>query len=140
MQFSYLPSIVYLLTRDKMDIKPEEYKEYLKEEYLNVHEAAEILEISEQELWDLVHQHKIPTHNIAGAFLRLKKGDIEELKIKWRIERELFPKKEPFFSHHNTVQRANLVENLRDFLYFNDFYIVCSILVVVLLYFIISSQ
>ena len=79
-----------------MEIEPEEYKEYLKEEYLNVHEAAEILDIGEKELWDIVHHHKVPTHNIAGAFLRFKKTDIEELKNKWRIERELFPKKSTF--------------------------------------------
>ncbi len=123
-----------------MDIKQEEYNEYLKEEYLNVHEAALLLEISEEELWDMVHQHKVPTHNIAGAFLRFKKGDMEHLKNKWRIERELFPKKEHFFPHQSTVQHTGFAENLRDFLYFNDFYIICSILVVILLYFIVSSQ
>jgi len=122
------------------EIKAEEYKEYLEEQFLNVHEAAGLLEISEQELWDLVHQHKVPTHNIAGAFLRFKKEDIEELKNKWRIERELFPKRERYFAHRSTVRPAHFMENLRDFWYFNDFYIICSILVVVLLYLIISSQ
>ena len=33
-----------------MEIKKEEYKESLNEEYLGIHEAAEILEISEEEL------------------------------------------------------------------------------------------
>ena len=123
-----------------MEIKAEEYKEYLKEEYLSVHEASQILEISEQELWSLVHQHQVPTHTIAGAFLRFKKNEIEELKNKWRIQRELFPKRERYFSHKNMVSPAGIFESLRDFWYFNDFYIVCSILVVVLLYFIVSSQ
>ena len=123
-----------------MEIKPEEYKEYLKEEYLNVHEASELLDIGEDELWDLVHQHKVPTHNIAGAFLRFKKLDIEELKIKWRIERELFPKKAEHFVHDSTVRRGSFFEVLGDFWYFNDFYILCSVLVVVLLYLIVSSQ
>lgn len=124
-----------------MEINSEEYKEYLKEHLLNVHEAAELLEISEDELWSLVHTHKVPTHNIAGTFLRFKKSDIEHLKNKWRIERELFPKRERYFEHHSTVQKsAGFAENLRDFWYFNDFYVICSALVVVLLYFIISSQ
>ena len=111
-----------------------------EEHLLDVHEAAEMLDVSEAELWDLVHEHKVPTHNIAGAFLRFRKQDIEELKIKWRIQRELFPEKEPFFSHHNIVQPPTLLDKVRDFWYFNDFYVVCSLVAVVLVYFIISSQ
>lgn len=123
-----------------MEIKPEEYKEYLKEQYLNVHEAAEFLDISEEELWKLVHEHQVPTHNIAGAFLRFRKEDIEQLKNKWRIQRELFPHEEKYFSHNKTFKKPGLLDNIRDFWYFNDFYIICSILVIILLYFIISAQ
>ncbi len=111
-----------------------------EERYLHIHEAAEILDVSEEELWELVHKHQIPTHNIAGTFLRFKKEDIEELKIKWRIERELFPRKQASFVHESTVGRVNLADQLKDFWYFNDFYILCSALIVVLLYFIVASQ
>ncbi len=112
----------------------------LEERYLNIHEAAEILEIGEEELWELVRQQKVTSHNIAGAFLRFRKEDVEVLKNKWRIERELFPIRESFFSHHNTVTTAGILDKLKDFWYFNDFYILCSVLVIVLLYFIVSSQ
>ena len=119
----------------------------IEERYLDVHEAALLLEVGEQELWDLVHQHKIPSHNIAGAFLRFKKDDIEDLKNKWRIERQLFPKKQPaspagrpFFAHDSAVQESNPADHWRDFWYFNDFYVICSVLIVGLLIFIISSQ
>jgi hypothetical protein len=107
---------------------------------MDIREASEMLDISEEELWGLVRSHKIPTHNIAGAFLRFKKHDIEELKIKWRIERELFPKRERYFSHKSIVRKPGIAEKLGDFWYFNDFYILCSALAVFLLYFIISSQ
>ena len=123
-----------------MEIKPEEYKDYLKEEYLSIREAAELLEVTEVELRGLVRTHKIPTHNIAGVFLRLKKKEVEELKNKWRIERELFPKKEKFFSHQKAVGGATIGERIADFWYFNDFYIGCSLVIAALLYFIISSQ
>lgn len=112
----------------------------LEERYLNVHEASQILEISEEELWNLVHEHKVPTHNIAGAFLRFRKDDVEELKIKWRIQRELFPKKSQYFVHQSAVLGGNILEKIRDFWYFNDFYFLCFTVVAVLLYFIISSQ
>lgn len=123
-----------------MEIKPEDYEHALKEQYLNLHEAAEMLEISEEELRAIVQKHQVPVHNIAGAFLRLKKKDIEELKIRWRIQRELFPKRDRYFVHRSTVEAPTWRDRVSDFWYFNDFYVVCSILIGVLLYFIISSQ
>jgi len=107
---------------------------------LDVHQAAELLDINEKELWGLVHRHKVLTHNIGGAFLRFKKSDIEELKNRWRIERDLFPKKERYFPHRSTVTQADRLERLIDFWHFNDFYIICSLLILALLYVIVSSQ
>jgi hypothetical protein len=121
------------------DTQSEKHPEIDEKFLMDVHEAAALLDISEEELWGLVQTHKIPTHNVAGAFLRFKKHDIEELKIKWRIERELFPKREQYFAHQSTVKKPSFVEKLADFWYFNDFYILCSALAVFLLYFIISS-
>ena len=123
-----------------MEIKKEEYKEFLTEDYLSTKDAAAMLEINETELRELVQRHQIPTHNVAGVFLRLKKKEVEELKIKWRIERELFPKPQRSFSHTTTVARAGPFSQIRDFWYFNDFYILCSILIMLLLYVILSSQ
>ena len=122
-----------------MEIKKEEYKNHLEEDYLSIHEASELLEISEDELRALIKRHEIPTHNVAGAFTRLKRQELEEVKNKWRIERELFPTPEKYFSHHQTVRKATFFEKVADFWYFNDFYIVCSILIAALLYFILSS-
>ena len=123
-----------------MEISPEEHTEYLKDEYLNFHEAAELLEVEEEELRRLVQEHRIPTHTIAGVFMRLRKKDVETLKNRWRIDRELFPAPEPHFSHHTTVRQAARRDKWLDFWYFNDFYILCSALIIVLLYFIIISQ
>ena len=123
-----------------MEIKKEDYKEFLTEDYLSLKEAAAMLEIGEEELRELVKKHQIPTHTVAGAFLRLKKKEVEELKIKWRIERELFPRPQRTFAHASTVGRVGLFSKLRDFWYFNDFYILCSVLIVLLLYVILSSQ
>ena len=107
---------------------------------LTIREAAAVLDVGEDELWELAHKHKVPTHNVAGAFLRFRRQDIEELKIKWRIQRELFPGKEERFPHKNVVTKASLFEKLSDFWYFNDFYILCSVLIVSLVYFIVVSQ
>ncbi len=122
-----------------MEIKKEDLKEFLMEDYLSPKEAAEFLEISEEELRGLVEKHQVPTHQVAGAFLRLKKKEVEDLKIKWRIERELFPKPQKFFVHQSAVALPSFFDKMRDFWYFNDFYILCSILIVLLLYLILST-
>jgi excisionase family DNA binding protein len=123
-----------------MAINQEEYKEFHMEDYLSPKEAAEVLEISETELRGLVEKHQVPTHQVAGAFLRLKKQEVEDLKIKWRIERELFPRPQKFFAHRQAVARSSFFDKIRDFWYFNDFYILCSILIMLLLYLILSTQ
>ncbi|MBI4352302.1 MAG: helix-turn-helix domain-containing protein [Candidatus Omnitrophica bacterium] len=112
------------------------------EDYWDIHQAAEILEVSEEELWDLVHRHKIPTHTVGGFFLRFKKEDIDHLKNKWRIERELFPKRGRYFAHQSAFggPPPGFSERLKDFWYFNDFYILCAALIIALLYFILFSQ
>lgn len=123
-----------------MEIKKEDYKEFLTEDYLSLKDASAMLEITEDELRALVKKHQVPTHNVAGVFLRLKRREVEELKIKWRIERELFPKVQKTFAHKTTVARAGVFSRLADFWYFNDFYILCSVLIVLLLYVIFSPQ
>ena len=121
-------------------IKKEEYDLYLSEDYMSIKDAALFLGVSEVDLRGLIQKHQIPSHQVAGAFLRLKRKDVEELKIKWRIERELFPKKSEFFVHDNVVTKAGLGEKLGDFWYFNDFYILCSALIMLLLYTILSTR
>ena len=123
-----------------MDIKPEEYKKYLNEQYLTVHEAAAILEVGEEELWELVRKHQIPTHKIAGAFLRFKKEDIDALEIKWRIQRKLFPKGEEIHAHPIAVSPVSVFDRWKDFWYYNDFYVLCSGAILLLLYLIVISQ
>ena len=122
-----------------MEIKKEDYKEFLTEDYLSVKDAAAMLEVSETEMRELVKKHQVPTHNVAGVFLRLKRKEVEDLKIKWRIERDLFPKVQKA-ANSGTVARAGFFTKIADFWYFNDFYILCSVLIVLLLYVILSSQ
>lgn len=111
-----------------------------EKDLLDIRQAAEFLDISEEELWQLVHAHGVPTHNVAGAFLRFRTSDIEALKNRWRIERELFPKKSLYFAHQSTVTHADRIGRIADFWHFNDFYILCSLLILFLITLIVSSQ
>lgn len=123
-----------------MEIREDEYKDYLKEQYLNLREAAEFLEISEAELAELIEKKEIPAHNIAGAFSRFKKKELEAVKNRWRISRELFPKPSEHFVHEEVAPKATLWDHLTDFWYFNDFYILCTLMIGALLYVILSWQ
>ena len=111
-----------------------------EKDLLDIRKAAEFLDISESELWQLVHAHGVPTHNVAGAFVRFKTSDIEALKNRWRIERELFPKKSRYFVHQSTVTNVDRMERIADFWHFNDFYILCSLLILFLIYVIVTFQ
>jgi len=112
----------------------------VEKRFLDIHEAANILDVSETEFWDIVNKHEIAAHNIGGTVLRFKQDDIEALKNKWRIERDLFPEKTVSFPHASKLEKSTLLDDAADFWYFNDFYIICSVFVAVLVYFIIASQ
>ncbi|MCG3176521.1 MAG: hypothetical protein MOGMAGMI_01476 [Candidatus Omnitrophica bacterium] len=121
-------------------IGKEEYKDYLKEQYLTQREATEFLEISDEEMRSLIERKQVHAHNIAGAFSRFKKKELEAVKNRWRIGRELFPKPSETFAHEEAAPRASVWDHLADFWYFNDFYILCTLLIGALLYVILSWQ
>ncbi len=114
--------------------------EFLTEDLLSLKEAASLLEVSEDEVKELIKKHRVPSHQVAGAFLRFKRKEIEGLKNKWRIERELFPKVSDHMTQSTTVLKAGFFDRIADFWHFNDFYILCSVLIILLLYVVLSYQ
>ncbi|MDP2939000.1 MAG: helix-turn-helix domain-containing protein [Candidatus Omnitrophota bacterium] len=99
----------------------------MAEKFISVREASQILGVSEKTIIDLVNENKIPAYKIGGQYLRLNKEQIESLKNSGFVEAE-------FIQHKYTK-----VERIKDFFYFNDFYIVSLIIISVLIYFIISE-
>lgn len=114
--------------------------EFLTEDLISLKEAASLLEVTEAEVKELIEKHRVPSHQMAGAFLRFKRKEIEGLKNKWRIERELFPKKSDHFVHEASLAKASFFDRIADFWHFNDFYILCSVLIMLLLYVVLSYQ
>ena len=89
-------------------------------QYISVREAAQILAVSEKKIMDLVESNKLQAYRIANQFLRLKKSEVTELKNSGVVASE------------NITQGYTPQERFLDFLYFNDFYIICTILIAVL--------
>ena len=94
----------------------------MKEKLLTTREVSRILGISEKDVIYLTEAGKIPHFKIAGEFLRFNKDSI--INLKKEIQRK--------FNIHN--ESASIIDRLRDFFYFNDFYIVSFLVIVVLLW------
>ena len=86
-------------------------------------EASDYLCISEEELNDLAAKRVIPIYKIGGIYSRFKVDDLEAYR------RKGVTKGVKNF-------RSNNMDRIRDFFYFNDFYIYSSIAIIVILYFI----
>lgn len=97
------------------------------EKLLTTREVSKILDISEKDVIELTEANKIPHFKVAGEFLRFKKEDI--IALKREIQKKFNIQKE----------QASLSERIKDFIYFNDFYIVSSIIIAVLLWAIIKG-
>lgn len=97
-----------------------------QDRFLTVRAVAEELGITEQEVIDLAEEGKIPAYKIGGVYLRFKAEQIKEIKQK-------FP------SLIKSKDRVSLSESVRDFFYFNDFYILTVLIIIVMLIFIFRT-
>jgi excisionase family DNA binding protein len=92
----------------------------MREKLLTTREVSQILGLSEQDVIDLAKANLLPSLKVAGEFIRFRKEDI--LRVKETIKKKYnLPEKK----HHR-------FERLKEFLYFNDFYIISSAVIIVL--------
>lgn len=91
-------------------------------QFISVRETSQILGISEKKVMDLIDGKKLHAYRIADKFLRLKRSEVMTLRNSGHVARE---------DHQIAYTTA---EKVKDFLYFNDFYIVAGLVVLQLLY------
>ena len=94
--------------------------------FLTLKEAAGYLGIAENELEDLSKAHKITAYKIGGIYTRFKVDDLEAYRRKG-------------VTRGSKKYSNNSLERIRDFFYFNDFYIYSCIIIAVMLYFILKK-
>ena len=99
----------------------------MSEKLLSTKEVSRYLGISEAELRELVDKGEIPAYRLGGTILRFRKDQIDEIKARG------IPKSAGFEEETQGSAALSRLERLRDFLYFNDFYIISAIIVIVLL-------
>lgn len=93
-----------------------------EERLLTVRDVSLILGISEKEVGDLVDSHRLVAYKVGGVYLRFKKEHIDEFRKSFR----------PPAHKRRTVEKYSFSQRLGDFFYFNDFYIL-SVLIILLI-------
>jgi len=94
----------------------------MKERLLTVRDVSNILNLSEKEVIELANANLIPHFKIDETFLRFKKSDI--LRIKEEINKK----------YNFQSKKQNKIEKIKDFFYFNDFYIFSTLIILLLLW------
>ncbi len=94
----------------------------MSSQYITVRETAQVLGISEKKVMDLIDGHKLQAYRIADQFLRLKRNEVMQIRSGGSIVSE------------NVQYEYTLVERIKDFFYFNDFYLIAVVFIAALLY------
>jgi excisionase family DNA binding protein len=96
-------------------------------QYISVRETAQILGTSEKKVMDLIEEGKLQAYKIANQFLRLKKSEIMALRNSGAVVKEV------------VVHPYTRAERITDFFYFNDFYLISSGVIALLLFIIFQK-
>ena len=83
--------------------------------------------ISEKDVIALANRNLVPHFKVAGEFLRFKREDI--LRIKPAIKKK----------YNIPEKKDRSLERVREFLYFNDFYLVSAMIIIILLWVILKD-
>lgn len=127
----------------------------MPEKLLTIKEVAAYLGVSEEEVKRLVDIGEIPAYKIGGSFLRFRREQLDAIRSEIsHIEKEgpehavpVLDSKghptHPYTELEKEIKRREPVvrqydytvsEKIKDFFYFNDFYILSFIIIGVLLY------
>jgi len=100
----------------------------MKDNLLTTREVSQILGMPEKDVINLANSNMLPHFKVAGEFLRFNRSDI--VKAKRTIKKE--------FNILNDGKYGP--EWIREFLYRYDFYLVCTIAIIALIWFIIKDM
>ena len=97
-------------------------------QYITVRETAQVLGISEKKVTDLIDAGKLQAYRIADQFLRLKWTEVMQIRSSGQIVSE------------NVTIEYTTAEKIKDFFYFNDFYLLACVVIATLLYIIFFTS
>lgn len=91
-------------------------------QFISVRETAQLLAVTEKKVMDLIEEESLQAYRIADKFLRLKRADVLKLKNAGEVETDT-----------NQIPYTSK-ERVSDFFYYNNFYLISGVFVLVLLY------
>jgi excisionase family DNA binding protein len=94
-----------------------------EEKLLTIRDVSIILGVSEREVMDLAESGVIPAYKVGGVYLRFKREQVEDFRRKLNA----------FVTQDPAAHRFSFKEKVADFLYFNDFYILSALLILIML-------
>lgn len=101
----------------------------VQEKLLTIREVSTILGITEKEVIKLAESGEIPAYKVGGIYLRFKREQIEEFK----------KRSGRFTKHKHPASFYSFKERVSDFFYFNDFYILSGLIILLMLIIILKS-
>ena len=132
----------------------------MPEKLLSIKEVADYLKISEEEVKRLVDVGEIPAYKIGDTFLRFRKDQIDAIRtdiseIEEKEPQAVKPAVDqkgkvayPYTEMERDIKRREpstrqydytFAERIKDFFYFNDFYIISFLLIIFLMYLIFKA-
>ena len=100
----------------------------MSSQYITVRETAQIMAVSEKKVMDLIESGNLQAYKIADQFLRLKRNEVVNMISSGQVISE------------NIAHSYTSGERVRDFFYFNDFYLISLGIIGVLLYIIFLTN
>ena len=91
-------------------------------QYITVRETAQVLGISEKKVMDMIEVGQLQAYRIADQFLRLKRNEVMNILSSGKVVSE------------NVKHEYTSVDKIKDFFYFNDFYLLSILIILSLLY------
>lgn len=101
----------------------------MPEKLFTIREAAHYLDVTEKEVITLAEEGKIPAYKVGGVYLRFKRDQLD--KAKHIVSQR--------FGTTKLAPKATVIEKIRDFFYFNDFYILSAIVIAVIIFVIVNG-
>jgi excisionase family DNA binding protein len=94
----------------------------MAEKLLTIRDVAQILGVTEKEVIDLSEQGAIPAYKVGGIYLRFKRDQIDEFRKTYKPSHD-----------QAAAAMESSQDRFSDFVYFNDFYILSGLIIVILL-------
>lgn len=96
-----------------------------EEKLLTVRDVSLVLSISEKEVMDLAESGKIPAYKVGGVYLRFHRQQVEAFRRAVK----------PSVARNDSIpQKYSFMDRIGDFFYFNDFYILSGILILLIIF------